>query len=1161
MKKLLAYILVAALMVSFVPFSAFAGGNVSSISYQTAYTDFVENADGEWDDRDNYFRYHCNFHEGDQLTVNYAAGGSKVFTAEFLYGELYFTAEGEDPILQWVDIFTSSNQNESHWTVGGTYNYYVEYAGCRTAVTVHIVANPVAAIEYVPRREHVMYENGEGYFRDDGTGTGSSYFYYHCQRRDSGDKLIVIGTDSSRREYTFNFDEATHEWSYISEDNDVIPDRDIHTFDNQDEKHFTLGSDNSFGIEYMGKVAYIPVTIIKNPITDISYSPAGGQKTIYEYTHGEWRTDEHGEQYYEYHSPGFDIGDVLNVTYADSGETIRYEFRTVNGEYSQSTGFFDDGNNQLPEGDLYSSIEGDWFYGSSDSVMIVTYMGKKSAPAPVLIIQNPVKAIRFERAQQVEIVENTNMWYDSTDDRYYYNIPYHQTGDKLIIIDNEDNETVYDYQVNGAYTAPGKEDIPSFDVYFNSDQHNNPWQLGDNEYTVEYFGCTYALTATIIENTVVSIEYVRAEPYQTYENAGGYYDDMYGFYKYSYPWRREGDKLIVNDSVKGRIEYECKIIDEEYYELAFVDSTGKQIDEYDVNFVDNQEDNHWHVGSDNEYYVEYLGARCTLYATVLENPVKAIRFSPVKEPTVMVGVRSYVDYYTGVEIFYEPDFKVGDKLTVIDKNNKEKVYTARRDEEEWMVFEAADGEKLNNEYLRTNSKQHITPWAVGDNNEYFVEYLGATCPVMCTVLDNPVESIEFVPQTVTKYMEGTNMYYDEWIDTYFYELPGINEGDCLAVNYNDGRGRVEYVAQFDNSINEMTFVSAAYPPIVVDELFEWYDEQYIEPWEVGEHHWTLSYCGKETQVLIVITENNIAGISYTPVRMPQVWSSDYSIEVDEETGREFKRYNIPYFEEGDTLTIQYKDGTSKDFVLTFDESDGEHYFVNGDEKFHMYTLMQFDNQNSREWSLGRGNYYSVDFYGHTTDIEVEVIATDVKSIKFNPVEEIVLDENVDGEYVFDDQGNKFYFYNHVRIVNVGDSLTVTYIDNREVTYYLYEDATNERWGLRAANGDEIDTSEIDIDDHQWEKHWKVGKKNYFDIKYHGATDTVQVTIKGDYVPGDINGDYEVDNKDLIRLFQYLSEWGVEVNDAALDVNGDQAVDNKDLIRLFQYLSEWGVDIF
>ena len=64
-----------------------------------------------------------------------------------------------------------------------------------------------------------------------------------------------------------------------------------------------------------------------------------------------------------------------------------------------------------------------------------------------------------------------------------------------------------------------------------------------------------------------------------------------------------------------------------------------------------------------------------------------------------------------------------------------------------------------------------------------------------------------------------------------------------------------------------------------------------------------------------------------------------------------------------------------------------------------------------------------------------------------------------------------------------------------------------------------------------------------------------------YIRGDINNDGKVNNKDVTRLFQYLSGMNVSVAEKALDVNGDGKVNNKDVTRLFQYLSGMDVKIY
>lgn len=65
----------------------------------------------------------------------------------------------------------------------------------------------------------------------------------------------------------------------------------------------------------------------------------------------------------------------------------------------------------------------------------------------------------------------------------------------------------------------------------------------------------------------------------------------------------------------------------------------------------------------------------------------------------------------------------------------------------------------------------------------------------------------------------------------------------------------------------------------------------------------------------------------------------------------------------------------------------------------------------------------------------------------------------------------------------------------------------------------------------------------------------------EYMPGDINGDDKVNNRDAARLMQYLAGWDVEAVELALDVNGDEKINNRDAARLMQYLAGWDVEIY
>lgn len=82
------------------------------------------------------------------------------------------------------------------------------------------------------------------------------------------------------------------------------------------------------------------------------------------------------------------------------------------------------------------------------------------------------------------------------------------------------------------------------------------------------------------------------------------------------------------------------------------------------------------------------------------------------------------------------------------------------------------------------------------------------------------------------------------------------------------------------------------------------------------------------------------------------------------------------------------------------------------------------------------------------------------------------------------------------------------------------------------------------------------KDHTYDDKYDGNCNVCGVLRE---VPGDVNNDGKINNRDLGLMQQYLNDWGVVINTTAADFNENGAVNNRDLGVLQQYLNGYDVE--
>ena len=166
-----------------------------------------------------------------------------------------------------------------------------------------------------------------------------------------------------------------------------------------------------------------------------------------------------------------------------------------------------------------------------------------------------------------------------------------------------------------------------------------------------------------------------------------------------------------------------------------------------------------------------------------------------------------------------------------------------------------------------------------------------------------VGTITYTPAKPYQYYERYNGYEAADPDTgetyYVYNMPWYTLGDVLNV---DG---VDYMAVDDPDYG-ITFMDAAGERISCSEIgLACPYQSAANPWTVGNtYNMTVTYKTASCVVPITIVENPVKSISFTPKKpYKMIQNYDGWERTDWETGEPYWYYNIPFFQEGDVLTV------------------------------------------------------------------------------------------------------------------------------------------------------------------------------------------------------------------------------------------------------------------
>lgn len=474
-----------------------------------------------------------------------------------------------------------------------------------------------------------------------------------------------------------------------------------------------------------------------------------------------------------------------------------------------------------------------------------------------------------------------------------------------------------------------------------------------------------------------------------------------------------------------------------------------------------------------------------------------------------------------------------------------------------------------------------------------------------------IVSISYTPKNqITRYFEqGGGVELDNNNHEYYhYNAVQRSSGDIFTVNYSSGK--VDYVLEFNP---EPVYVSTVDPNDVIDgNEVDMYGQQSIEHFNLGnDNKLYVRYGGKTCYINVNIVINPIKSIVYTPVENIVIYENvDGRWVNDGDT--DYFEYNAPPFKEGDTLTVNYLGGDSVVYTLQSNDAGDDWILRSADgQTLNNEEITVDDQQWEKHWKPGE-NEFIIKYHGASASVKVnirhtpsdwiidkkpglyktglkhkectacgEVLETEIipvvdpslprveiESLKANAGETIDVKVLVRNNPGINSMKLSISYDTDLTLENVAFSddignlaIASQSLESPMILNFIYGDKNFDTADYTFA----VLTFKISDGASDGLKYVSASydQENVYNInEYHVEFETVDGGIDVEsYLPGDINGDGKVNNKDITRLMQYLSGWSVSVNEPALDVNNDGSVNNKDITRLFKYLSGWDVAIY